>query len=219
MCHRFNQKANLVTVAEALSVEAGNVRAEFAQQKDLFPLADIPVVRLDEGGERELVTCSWGLLPFWWKPSAKQKTHKSFQRMTFNARGETVHEKPSYRNAFKSRRCLIPWTEFFEHGWYFSLTDDEMLSANGEAVSAFGGLWESWKDPETQEPLESCTIITTAANELLEKYHPKKRMPIILRDEESQRRWLSPDTVERPPIEDLFQPIPAGVMTHWEAAE
>ena len=108
MCHRFNQKANLVTVAEALSVEAGNVRAEFAQQKDLFPLADIPVVRLDEEGERELVACSWGLLPFWWKPSAKQKTYKSFQRMTFNARGETVHEKPSFRNAFKSRRCLIP---------------------------------------------------------------------------------------------------------------
>jgi putative SOS response-associated peptidase YedK len=211
MCHRFNQKANLVTVAEVF--RADHVRSDFAQQKDLFPLAEIPVLRLDDDGDRELVTCSWGLLPFWWKPSAKQKTHKSFQRMTFNARGETVHEKPSFRNAFKSRRCLIPWTEFFEHGWYFALTEDAM----DQGVSCFAGLWESWTNPETEERLESCTIVTTAANELLEKYHPKKRMPVILPDEEARRRWLSPDTVERPPIEDLFLPLAAELMTHWEA--
>lgn len=213
MCHRFNQKVNLATVAEAFGVE--HVRADFAQQKDLFPLADIPVLRLDRDGDREIVTCSWGLLPFWWKPSAKQKTHKSFQRMTFNARGETVHEKPTFRNAFKSRRCLVPFTEFFEHGWYFSLRDDVL----NDGVSSFAGLWEGWTNPETDERLESCTIVTTAANELLEKYHPKKRMPVILPDEEARRRWLSPDTVEREAIENLFQPLEAELMTHWEAAE
>jgi len=212
MCHRFNQKASLATVGGTLQAE--HVRTTFAQQKDLFPLADIPIVRLDEQGDRELVTCSWGLLPFWWKPSGRQKTHRSFQRMTFNARGETVHEKPTFRAAFKTRRCLIAWTEFFEHGWYFSLRTD---NAADQPVSAFAGLWESWTCHETGEHIESCTIVTTAANRLLEQYHPKKRMPVILADEDACRRWLSPDTVERQAMEDLFHPLDTDLMEHRQA--
>ena len=115
MCHRMNQKVNLRTVAELF--DATDRSAATDTVKDLFPLTDMFVVRQDPDGDRELVVCNWGLLPFWWKPSAKHKSHKSFQRITFNARGETIHEKPSYREAFKSKRCLIPWTEFFEHGW------------------------------------------------------------------------------------------------------
>ncbi len=207
MCHRFNQKANLKDVAEALAVP--QVRVEFSTQKDLFPLTDIPVVRLDGDGEREIALCNWGLLPFWWKPSAKHKSPGSFQRMTFNARGETIHEKPTFRAAFKSRRCLIPWTEFFEHDEYFALEDREL--------STFAGLWECWQDPETGDELQSCTIVTTEANELVEQYHPKKRMPVILDDEDSRARWLSPDIVERPPLEELLRPFPADVMRHWPA--
>ena len=131
--------------------------------------------------------------------------------MTFNARGETVHEKPTFRAAFKTRRCLIPWTEFFEHGWYFSLHPD---TVPGQPVSAFAGLWESWNCHETGSAIDSCTIITTAANSLLEQYHPKKRMPVILADAEACRRWLSPDTVERQSIEDLFHPLNADLMVH-----
>ncbi len=177
--------------------------------EDLFPLNDMLVVRLDRDGDRELVTCKFGLLPFWWKPSAKHKTHKSFQRMTFNARGETVHEKPSYRDAFRSKRCLIPWTAFFEHGWYFKVRDVEF--------STFAGLWQSWRNPETRECLETCTIVTCAANDLVEKYHPKKRMPVILDDTESRRRWLNSDVVEREDLADLIAPFPSERMDHWEA--
>ncbi len=207
MCHRFNQKANLKDVAEALAVP--QVRVEFLTQKDLFPLADIPVVRLDGDGEREIALCNWGLLPFWWKPSAKHTSPGRFQRMTFNARGETIHEKPTFRAAFKSRRCLIPWTEFFEHDEYFALEDREL--------STFAGLWECWMDPETGDELQSCTIVTTEANELVEQYHPKKRMPVILDDEDSRARWLSPDIVERPPLEEVLRPFPADAMRHWPA--
>lgn len=209
MCHRFNQKVNLKVVAEMFSVP--EVTVEFSVQKDLFPLADIPVVRLDDGGEREIALCRWGLLPFWWKPSAKHKSPASFQRMTFNARGETIHEKPTFRAAFKSRRCLIPWTGFFEHGQYFAVNDAEL--------SAFAGLWESWRCPETGEPLESCTIVTTKANELIEQFHPRKRMPVILEDHDSRARWLSPDVVERPPLEELLRPFPAERMRHWPAGD
>lgn len=207
MCHRFNQKVNLKVVGELLRATDRSSKPELS--KDLFPLADILVARLDEDGDRELVSCNWGLLPFWWKPSDRYKTRKTFQRMTFNARGETIHEKPSFREAFKSRRCLIPWTEFFEHDWYFALEDRE--------VSTFAGLWQSWNDPESGDSLETCTIVTCAANELLEQYHPRKRMPVILDDEESRQRWLSPDIVERPAIADLLLPFPADCMKHWRA--
>ncbi|MDA1164051.1 MAG: SOS response-associated peptidase [Planctomycetota bacterium] len=203
----MNQKANLIEVADLFSVD--ETLTDFAQQKDLFPLVEIPVVRMSPDGARELVACSWGLLPFWWKPSAKQKSFRSFQRMTFNARGETIHEKPTFRAAFKSRRCLIPWTEFFEHGWYFSLHDRQL--------SAFAGLWELWNDPDSGESLESCTIVTTAANELLEKYHPKKRMPVILDGEDACQRWLNPDIVDREPLDDLFKPLSSARLAHWPA--
>ncbi len=208
MCHRMNEKANLHEVADAIG--GAQVRADFSTQRDLFPLMDIPVVRLDGDGEREIVLCNWGLLPFWWKPSAKHKSHNSFQRMTFNARGETIHEKPTFRAAFKSRRCLIPWTEFFEREEYFALTSNN--------ISTFAGLWESWTDAETGDELQSCTIITTAANDLVEQYHPKKRMPVILDTEDERSRWLSPDIVERPPIEDLLRPFPSDLMRHWPAS-
>ena len=212
MCHRFNQKASPATVGKVF--QAAHIRTDFAQQKDLFPLAEVPVVRLNGDGDREIVTCSWGLLPAWWKPSDRQKTHRSFQRMTFNARGETVHEKPTFRAAFKTRRCLIPWTEFFEHGWYFSRQTDTTAE---QPVSAFAGLWESWTSHDRSEHLESCTVVTTAANSLLEQYHPKKRMPVILADEDACRRWLSPDTLERQSIEDLFHPLSADLMQHRRA--
>lgn len=203
----MNQKANPRDVAELFEAVDRSTKTETI--KDLFPLADMLVVRMDQEGDRELVTCNWGLVPFWWKPSAKHKTHRSFQRITFNARGETVHEKPSYRHAFKSRRCLIPWTAFFEHGWYFKV--------QGRDVSAFAGLWQSWKDPDSDEPLETCTIVTCPANQLVEQFHPRKRMPVILDDEESWRRWLDPDVVERSAIDDLIAAFPAERMEHWEA--
>lgn len=207
MCHRMNQKVDLKVVAQLF--DATNRSTTTETVKDLFPLTDMLVVRQDQGGDRELVVCNWGLVPFWWKPSAKHKTHRSFQRMTFNARGETIHEKPSYREAFKSKRCLIPWTEFFEHGWYFKVCERD--------VSAFAGLWQSWSDSESGKTLETCTIVTCQANELVEQYHPKKRMPVILNDEDSQRRWLDADVVERPAIDDLIVPFPADQMEHWEA--
>ena len=209
MCHRFNQKVNLRVVSDL--VDATDRSTETEKTKDLFPLADMLVVRTDQDGDRELVTCNWGLLPFWFKPSTKHKTYKSFQRMTFNARGETIHEKPSYREAFKSKRCLIPWTEFFEHGWYFNVAETE--------VSTFAGLWQNWKDPESDQTFETCTIITCPANALVEKYHPKKRMPVILNDEESRRRWLDPDVVERPAIDDLISAFPDDQMEHWNAEQ
>src|SRR4029079_19255736 len=121
-----------------------------------YPLATVPIIRLDDQGEREMVGAEWGLLPFWWKPSDKVPKRAAFQRKTFNARCETIDTTPSYREAFKRRRCLLPAGEFFEKNFYLHFADDRTFE--------FAGLWESWKGGEGKT-VESCTLLTTEPNE------------------------------------------------------
>ena len=175
----------------------------------VFPLAMVPAVRMNEQDERQLVGLEWGLLPPWWKPSSKSKSRKTFQRKCFNARQETVHEKPTYREAFKSRRCLLPATEFMEKGHYFHLQDKKPF--------AFAGLWQRWQSEG--ETLETCTMLTTEPNELV-KSVGHHRMPVLLADEEAYSRWLDVDATERGQLEDLLRPFdPVGMECYLGKAE
>lgn len=209
MCHTFNASLNTTDLIDWLEIVINRTQGD--HHSSYFPLSFIPAIRLNQSGERELVSLQWGLLPFWWKPNARQKSAKAFQRMTFNARSETIHEKPTYREAFKKRRCVIPASNFYEGGQLFRRTDAEFL--------CLAGLWEQWKSPDGEETIESCTIVTTEANSLVEIYHPKKRMPVILEDQDAITRWLSPDLVERESLESLMQPFPADRMSHERAPE
>src|SRR5215204_2226400 len=96
-------------------------RADFGawRQGSFWPLDEVPIVRLDTCGELELIRCQWGLLPAWWKPSGKRVKRTGFQRKCINAVSEEVAGKPSYREAFRRRRCLLPASEFFEPGYFF----------------------------------------------------------------------------------------------------
>lgn len=144
------------------------------------PTTDSLIVR-DLSGERIAETARWGLLPRWAKDA-------SFARKTFNARSETVAEKPSFRDAFRKRRCLVPTTGFFE--WedkagkkiprFFHLADRKLFS--------FAGLWESWQDPESGDEIRSFTILTLDSNSDMAPYH--HRMPLVLENEDRQREWL-----------------------------
>lgn len=124
----------------------------------------------------------WGLIPSW----AKDAT---IGNKLANARGETVADKPSFRSAFKSRRCIIPASGFYEwkteqgvkQPWYINLKSGDPM--------AFAGLWEVWH-PKEGETVVTCCIITTAANTLMEPIHD--RMPVIL-DPEQWGTWLSPN--------------------------
>ena len=109
MCHRYGVRANPEEIAIALHPGLlGSDVVPFWPESDLYPTYTVPVIRLTDDAEWELAPMEWGLLPSWWKPSARSKSRKTFQRKTFNARSETIHEKPSFRSAFKRRRCLIP---------------------------------------------------------------------------------------------------------------
>jgi len=146
-----------------------------------------------------LVPMRWGLVPSWWKKPLNELPS------TFNARAETAAEKPMFRSAFRSRRCIIPASGFYE--WtgakddrtphYFSSLSDEPL--------AFVGLWESWQDSENGEVILSATVIVGAANRWMRRFHD--RMPVLL-ERKHFDEWLSgeePTELLKPPPEDSLQ--------------
>lgn len=207
MCHRYNLRANLKLLIEHFGVIEPGI--ELPPASDRFPLYPVAAIRPTEDDRRELVTLDWGFLPRKWKPTANHKTRKSYQRGRFNARCETVDSTWAYRDAFKSRRCLIPATAFFEFGRFFHLPGDRPF--------AFAGLYDRWEGEG--EVVETCTFLTTAANDLVAEVHPKKRMPVVLDGEPAWQLWLNPDIAERGPLESLFAPYDPAAMRHYAAEE
>jgi putative SOS response-associated peptidase YedK len=151
------------------------------------------------------------LVPFFAKSLSE---FKGFS--TINARAETVAKSTTYREPFKKCRCLVPASGFYEwkkldaknkQPFAFDLTNGKMM--------AFAGLWDPWKDPANGQWLQSYTIITTDANELMAPVHD--RMPVILHPSDFNR-WLSREVTDRPPI-DLLRPFPADEMEAFEVSK
>jgi len=171
---------------------------------NIAPGTDIPAIRQLPERPRELVLLRWGLIPSW------AKDEKNGYRM-INARAESLTQKSAFKNAFRYRRCLIPASGFYEwqktngrkQPWFITLKDTDLF--------AFAGLWERWKSPETDEIIESCTIITTDSNELVKRLHD--RMPAIIPPKEYDA-WLSPATKPEGLLHFL-KPYPSSKMTAW----
>lgn len=165
-----------------------------------------PVAVVPNDGFNRLDYFTWGLVPSW----AKDPNIGS--RM-INARAETLAEKPSFRNAFKRRRCLILADGFYEwqviprqkskQPMYITLEDHRPF--------AFGGLWEIWKSPDGSE-IYSCTIITTEPNPLMATIH--NRMPLIL-PPETYTQWLNPNEQRPEALKSLLEPYPASQMAAY----
>jgi putative SOS response-associated peptidase YedK len=205
MCGRFALFSSPSTLARRFGADTiPGMEARY----NIAPSQAIPIVR-EEGDERSFALAHWGLIPFW------AKDVKIGYSM-INARAETVAEKPAFRTAFKQRRCLIPADGFYEwqalpgaktkQPWFVSLRNREPM--------AFAGLWEIWKSPEGRN-LESCTIIVTAANDLMQPIH--ERMPVILAPEDWET-WLAPHQTNPKILQNLLQPYPGEEMTAWRVS-
>lgn len=206
MCHHYRgHRTPPAYLLDEFSVRA-NLYQMLLPVEGFYPLSPTPIVRLGPAGEREMVAAEWGLLPRWWKPSDRVAKRTAFQRKCFNARSEEVDAKPTYRDAFRRRRCLMPADEFFERGHYFHLVDRRPF--------AFAALWEEWQGGD--ERIESCTLLTTEPNALVESVG-HNRMPVVLRGEEQYARWLNPETTDRGPLEDLLLPTPARLWSKYVA--
>jgi putative SOS response-associated peptidase YedK len=200
MCGRFT----LFLDAETLREEFGltEVPPDLSPRYNIAPSMQLAVVTSAES--RKVEWMRWGLVPSWAKDPA-------IGNKMINARSETLMEKPSFRNAFQRRRCLILADGFYEWKrgegknpsapYYFHLVDQKPF--------AFAGLWEFWRSPEGED-LRTCTIITCAANSLVASVHD--RMPVIFtRDTADQ--WLAAAPVEK--LHPLLAPLDSTRMSAY----
>lgn len=203
MCGRFVRFSSMRILGELFQCPAP---PEVPARYNVAPTQPLPVVRVLRAGEggvgREWAVVRWGLIPPW-------ADDPSIGNRLINARAETAAEKPSFRNAFKKRRCLVPADGFYE--WPKTAKKGPkqpyLIRLKSGQPFAFAGLWESWTSPDG-EVIESCTILTTEANEALSAIHD--RMPVIIAPEDYDR-WLDPAT----PLEEvqsLLRPYPAEEM-------
>jgi putative SOS response-associated peptidase YedK len=201
MCGRFALNENPRKFAEYFSLPGD---MEYSPSWNIAPSSRICTITDDKEGRRHLHKMKWGLIPAW----AKDAT---IGNKLANARGETVAEKPSFRSAFKSRRCLIPASGFYEwksekgikFPWYISLKSGDPM--------AFAGLWERWH-PNAVDTIESCCIITTDANKLMEPIHD--RMPVIL-DPDQWATWLSQQEHQADKLLPMIHPHDSESMQAW----
>ena len=171
-------------------------QVEILPNYNVAPTQEVPIVRADAKGGRHLAIVRWGLIPFW------AKDEKIGNQM-INARCETVAEKPAYKNAFKKRRCVLLADGFFEWQKQGSGKQPFHFFLEGHQPFVFAGLWERWsKGPE---PIESCTIITTGANDTVKDVHD--RMPVIL-GPEARELWLDESVEDAELLGSILRPYP-----------
>jgi len=170
-----------------------------------FSLPQLPVICNDNPAEIRLFT--WGLIPYWIKDAEKAN---EIRMKTFNARCESLAEKASFRHVLGRKRCLVLVNGFYEWQTQEKNKIPYYIGLNDESAMALAGLYDKWINPSSGAALDTFTIVTTRANPMLEIIHNlKKRMPVILSDDD-QKRWL--DTRSDPTRCGLFEPFPENRM-------
>ena len=203
MCGRYELHSHPAAIALAFGLAQP---PELQARYNIAPMTDVPIVRMNAEGHRELVRVRWGLVPRW----AKDPTIGA--RM-INARGETIADKPSFQMPYRWHRCLLPADGFYE--WQ----SKPARSAGGDVVrkqpmhigmadgALFGlaGLFERWRSDDGTI-LDTCAIVTTESNALIAGIHD--RMPLIVAPH-NYERWLDPANAD---VADLIVPFPAAAM-------
>lgn len=206
MCGRFTLTQSAKGLAEHFLLDE---EFPLVPGYNIAPTQPVPVIRAGKTTKREFDYLYWGLIPSWSKDP-------TIGARMINARSETVAEKPSFRTAFKRRRCLIAADGFYEwqqsspkktgakkQPFYFQLQEHQPFG--------FAGLWEYWHSPDGGE-IESCVILTTAANEQMQPIHD--RMPVILSPDDYDL-WLDPAVQSPDRLFPLLSPYPAEQMRHY----
>lgn len=194
MCGRFVLKTSL----EQLQGYFGIQRVKYAPEPsfNIAPTQTVAAVVENAAGTRGLVGLKWGLIPPW-------SADESAAAKMINARSESIHEKPSFREAFHHQRCLILADGFFE--WKKGQKTPYFIYDREHKPLAFAGIYSFWKSPKGEQ-VATCAIVTTAANTAIDAFH--HRMPVIL-PEAAQQAWLRKELTETAPLLSLLQSYPA----------
>ena len=206
MCGRSTYKLTWEEIVAlyrlTLDQPAVNTRARY----NVCPTTTIDTV-VGTNGKRQLVPMRWGLIPSWWS-----KPIRELKLATFNARAETVAEKPFFRGTFKRNRCLIPLSGYYEwqdtpggkQPWYFTARD-------GSPALTVAGLWDEWENPETGRPFKSCTMIICGPNKFVAEVHD--RMPVLLAERDFEP-WLGDEAGL-----ELLNPAPNDLLQKWPVSK
>ena len=200
MCGRFVRNYTTQSIGELYQVLPG---PNFQPRFNICPTTTVDVILSGEG-KRILVPMRWGIIPGWWK-----KPLKELKLATFNARAETIAEKPMFKDAFKRRRCLMPASGYYEwhdtpegkQPYYFTRADGQVMT--------IAAIQDMWRNPETNEPVRSCAMVITEPNKFVAEVHD--RMPVILEAKDFEQ-W------ERGELKDaaaLMKPADEGVLQKW----
>jgi putative SOS response-associated peptidase YedK len=216
MCGRFTLRAPARVLVEHFRLDSA---PQLSLRFNIAPTQEVAAVRAGPEGKRTLSMLRWGLIPSWAKDP-------SIAARMINARGETVAEKPSFRTALRKRRCLIPADGYYEWKKEGKEKRPFHIHLPKNRVFAFAGLWESWSGGGRQEgepgaggknavgesagPLETCTIITTDANDATRGIHD--RMPVIL-DESDYDEWLNASVQDGEQLQHLLVPYEGKLAT------
>lgn len=199
MCGRFTLHTPQAEILQAFDVTANGVT--LVPRYNITPSQDIPVVRAADDG-RELALARWGLVPGWSKEARPKYS-------TINARVESVAEKPTYRMAFRHKRCLVPADGFYEWQKRGDKKVPHYIRMQDESVFAFAGLWEHWEGE--QEAFDSCAIITLPASGIMTTIHT--RMPAIIAAHDYDA-WLDTNITEKP---DIMPKLASALSGHLQA--
>lgn len=208
MCGRFALYADYEVILKRFDIEQDSFGEEQYQQSyNIAPSQQVAAV-VSDGKKNRLGKLQWGLIPPWAKEA------KIGYKM-INARAETAAEKPSYRNAFKKKRCLVVADAFYEWRKDDAGKTPMLIKMKSGEPFAFAALWESWKSPEG-ETVNSCSILTTGPNKVMESIHD--RMPVIL-SKEAEKIWLDPNVQDIAELEKLLKPYDADEMEAYEVSD
>jgi putative SOS response-associated peptidase YedK len=213
MCGRFTQHYTWAEIQRLYNLTA--TASNFQPRYNICPTTDIDTI-VPALEQRGIVPMRWGLIPNWWS-----KPLKEMRLATFNARAESVADKPMFRDSFKRRRCLIPTSGFYEwkntpegkQPYYFTRRDGQMMT--------IAGLWSDWVDKTTGQKSWSCTMVITAPNAFVAEFHD--RMPVILEAEHFEQ-WTQGDANDaahlmRPDGEELLQKWPVSKRVNSSRAD
>jgi len=205
MCGRVKLPEDLFEVVDAFRIKTNKI-SDYAPRWNVPPTTAIPVITSVDG-ERTLEWMRWGLIPSWAKD-------EKISFSTFNARADTIDEKPAFRSAWRAgRRAIIVTGGFYE--WRKPDKQPYCVALGNKQPMLMAGLYETWKPPQG-ELVRSCTIITTEPNALVAQLHD--RMPVILDDDpESVAAWLGETPLPTPKV--FLKPFPSERMTMWPVAK
>ncbi len=211
MCGRYtNTITDPALIASTFNLATPPEDATLQARYNVAPTQAVMTVGRNPADQNAIAWMKWGLIPRWSKDS-------SIASKLINARAETLSEKPSFRESFKLRRCLVVADGFYE--WRKnadgSKTPMYVRLVNG-GLFGLAGLWDRWVDPATQEPILTCTIITTVPNDLLKTMH--HRMAVILPQEHFDV-WLDRDVQDPAQLSDLLQPFPSEAMMAYPVSK